>query len=450
MPDFKYKGILKDGTKIKNIIPAQSKLEAIEKLKKSNIQPIKIKIIEPKGRTRWDERDKQRMVKAQTKKNKEIEKVSKYSKKFRLGMSVGQMLKSEIRVGIFEKVRDKEIISFMNSLYILKKAQFNNIQALKSIYETTESPAFRDVIEDVLSGVESGERMHTMMSHHPKVFDPMVVSFIRVGEETGTLDSALLYARDYIESSQIFKKQIRAAIVPKLLQFIIIMLLMVIAVVYGVPILEDVYAMFGSTKQIPETTLIAVDIFKWIGENWILFVGGAALILSLFQVYIRTAKGRYSWDKFKFTFPVVGRLLTSMTISNFFQAMLLNLRNGMRIDEALAVSKGVTKNYYFLSIVEVARNRGLAGESWITPFDEKKIFTPMVTEMLTIGMETDLPEMMEKVNDQLNIQIKDSVDRFTRWLPNITYGIVGVALIVFCLVVLVPVIEVYMGSFITY
>ena len=139
-----------------------------------------------------------------------------------------------------------------------------------------------------------------------------------------------------------------------------------------------------------------------------------------------------------------------MTVSNFFQAMLLNLKNGMRIEEALSVSKGVSRNYYFLSVVEIAKNRSLAGDSWITPFEERKIFNPMVVEMLSIGMQTDLPEMMEKVNSYIEIQIQDSVDKFVRWLPDITYAIVGVVLIVFCLVVLVPVVEVYMGSFIQY
>ena len=139
-----------------------------------------------------------------------------------------------------------------------------------------------------------------------------------------------------------------------------------------------------------------------------------------------------------------------MTVSNFFQAMLLNIKNGMRINEAISVSKNVTSNYYFLSIVEVAKNRSLAGDSWIVPFQERKIFNPMVSEMLTIGMQTDLPEMMDKVNSYIDIQIEESIGKFTRWLPDVTYAVVGVALIVFVLVVLVPVIEIYMGSFIQY
>ncbi|MBR1883455.1 MAG: type II secretion system F family protein [Clostridia bacterium] len=448
MPDFKYRGMLKDGSRIKGIIPSQTKLEVFEKLKKSSIQPIKIEVIEPRRTKKIFERDREKLLKARKKYDEQIDKVKDIDKEVRRGMSFAEMMKIEIH--LFSNISNKDIVAFINNLYILKKAKFNNIQALKSLYETTDNPAFRDIIEHILEGVENGERLYTMMLNYPKVFPPMVVNFIRVGEETGTLDNALLYARDYIESSNDFRKKVRAAIIPKLVQFFAIIILMFVALIWGVPLLKDVYAMFNSEKAIPVATQVALDVVDWLAAHWGYIVTALVLLFTAFEVYIHTARGRYNWDKFKFKFPVVGQLLINMTVSNFFQAMLLNIKNGMRINEAISVSKNVTSNYYFLSIVEVAKNRSLAGDSWIVPFQERKIFNPMVSEMLTIGMQTDLPEMMDKVNSYIDIQIEESIGKFTRWLPDVTYAVVGVALIVFVLVVLVPVIEIYMGSFIQY
>ena len=89
--------------------------------------------------------------------------------------------------------------------------------------------------------------MYKVMEAYPKVFKPMFINFIRVGEETGTLDDALLYARDYIENSTKLQKKIRNTVIPKVLQFFAIMIMMFVAVIYGVPILEDVYEMFNSS-----------------------------------------------------------------------------------------------------------------------------------------------------------------------------------------------------------
>ena len=50
--------------------------------------------------------------------------------------------------------------------------------------------------------------------------------------------------------------------------------------------------------------------------------------------------------------PIFGKLIFSLDFSRLMKAMLLNLRNGMRIQEALDVSKNVVNNYVMLSIIE--------------------------------------------------------------------------------------------------
>ena len=146
--------------------------------------------------------------------------------------------------------------------------------------------------------------------------------------------------------------------------------------------------------------------------------------------------------------PVVGRLINNVTINKFFQAMLLNIKNGMRIQESLEISKNVTSNYYFLSAIEAGKINSLAGESWIEPFNEKNLFNPMVSEMVEIGMKTDLSEMMEKLNEYIKMEIDESLALFVKWLPEVTYVFVGIALIALVITVVVPLTNVYMGSFI--
>lgn len=449
MPDFKYRGVLRDGKTIRGIIPAQTRHDVIEKLKTSKIQPVVIKRINKNTNSKKAmQKENERRKRQEQRSFDQIRQLHNTTNKEKKGMTFSELLKAEVHP--FTTVKQSDIITFMNNLYILKKAKFNNVQALKSLYEGTENPAFRDIIEDILIGVEQGERMHTIMSNYPKVFSPMVVNFIRVGEESGTLDTALMYARDYVENSTTLVKKIKAAVIPKVLQIIAIIVIIFVAVIFGVPLLQDTYDMFDSNEEIAKPTQIASVVVNWTITNWYYIVGVILLLIIAFEIYTHTSRGRYNWDKFKLKLPVVGDLLTAITVSNFFQAMLLNLKNGMRIKEALEISKGVSKNYYFLSIVEVAKNRSLVGESWITPFQERKVFSPMVTEMLTIGMQTELAEMMSKVNEYLEMQIEESVAKFVKWLPDISYAIMGVFLIILVLVVLVPLMNLYMGSFIEY
>lgn len=440
MPDFKYRAVLRDGKIIRGKLLAASKHQAIVKLREAKIQPIAVK------RLRSTKSDNNKS----SKNNQKLRYTPKFSKsKIDFKKLTFNDLKT-IEIHPFSKIKSTDIIAFINNLYILKKANFNNIQALQSLYEGTENPRFKDIIEDLLVGVEAGERLNAVMSNYPKVFPPMVVNFIKVGEEAGTLDVALLYARDFVESSTKLRKQVRSAVIPRVLQFVGIMLAMFAAVIFGVPILKDVYEAFNSTAEIPAATLAALDVAEWLIANWYIIAAIFFSIALVFFTYINTPRGRYNWDKLLLKFPVAGKLNTNITVSKFFKAMLLNLKNGMRIQESLDVSKNVTNNYYFLSLVEVAKSNSLIGESWITPFEESEIFKPMVSSMISIGMKTNLAEMMEKVNEYIIMEIDESISKFVKWLPDITYLFVGIALIAFVIVVMVPLMNVYMGSFITY
>lgn len=286
------------------------------------------------------------------------------------------------------------------------------------------------------------------MESYPKVFPPLFVNFIKVGEESGNLDSALLYARDYLEQANTIRKQVKKAVIPRVLQFIGIFGGMFAALIIGVPLLEDVYAMFGSEQEMPRATMIALNVCKWIGNNALYLLAGAGIIFLIVYIYVTSPMGKYKWDKFLLTAPIIGPLMTNITVNEFFQAMLLNLRNGMRIQESLEVSKNVTKNYYFLSAIEAGKANTISGGSWIEPFEEKKLFKPMVREMVSIGMKTDLAEMMSKVNEYIKVEVKESLEVFTKVLPDISYLFVGIMLIIFVITVMVPLTNVYMGGFI--
>ena len=145
--------------------------------------------------------------------------------------------------------------------------------------------------------------------------------------------------------------------------------------------------------------------------------------------------------------PIFGGLIYAIDLSRVMNAMLLNLKNGMRIQEALEVGKNVVKNYVMLSIIETAINNIIIGQSWVKPFEDSGLTSPMVTEMLKIGMQTDLPMMMEKLVEYMSMDIDNHIQRIIKVLPQILYSIVGALLILITVVVLVPCIQVYMGNF---
>ena len=98
------------------------------------------------------------------------------------------------------------------------------------------------------------------------------------------------------------------------------------------------------------------------------------------------------------------------------------------------------------SVIESSINDIILGHSWVESFEKSGLASPMIIEMLNIGMSTDLKEMMGKLLEYLQIDIDNTLAKIVKVLPEIVYLIVGVALIFLVVVVLVPCIEVYMGG----
>ena len=80
------------------------------------------------------------------------------------------------------KISGRDIVTFTQNFYLLKKANFNNIHALSTIIETTENESLKAILEDILLGVESGENMYVTMEYYSGVFNPIYINMIKVGE----------------------------------------------------------------------------------------------------------------------------------------------------------------------------------------------------------------------------------------------------------------------------
>ena len=270
---------------------------------------------------------------------------------------------------------------------------------------------------------------------------------IKVGELSGSLTNSLEQAVKYLDDTENINRKLRSILIPNIVQFVLLLVMLFVGTLFAIPAIQNVFDEVGTEETLPAVTLWFADFVDKLLIYWyiptLIIVGIVAIIVF----YVHTPKGKYNYHYFKYKMPIFGELIFALDFSRLMKAMLLNLKNGMRIQESIEVSKNVVKNYVMLSIIETSINNILIGQSWIEPFEKSGLAKPMITEMLKIGMQTDLPEMMEKLVEYMEIDIDNIMTKIMKALPQVVYAIVGVVLIFFVLVVLVPCVQVYMGNF---
>lgn len=430
MPEYVYKAMTNKGQVVKNRVESSSKQALIEKLKNNDLTPIDVSEVSS-------------MKLNINKPKKNISNIEMMNKNQNITMK--EKIDSVLLAG--EKVTNRDLVIFTQNFYLLKKADFNNIHALETIIESTENVTLKEILKDILAGVEAGDHMYTTMEYYSNVFPYIYVNMIKVGELSGSLEKSLEQAIKYLEGANDISKKVRMVMIPSILQFVALMVLLIVGTLIAVPTIQGVYDSVGSTDKLPGITLAFSDFINMIIRVWYIPVFTILIITIAIIYYIKTPKGRYKFDYFKYKMPIFGKLIYSLDFSRFIKAMYLNLNSGMKIKESLKISKNVIKNQMFLSMIETSINNLVEGESWIEPFKKSGLSSTMAIEMLNIGMQTELPAMMKKLSQYMEADIDNILARVMKVLPQVAYSIIGVVLILFVLIVLVPCLQVYMGNF---
>ena len=442
MPEYIYRAVDENGVIVKNRVQDKSKQNLIKKLKVNGLDPIYVNQVSfgkysrtgiKKNATNIDEI----MNLANT---ADIGK-SKNARKFTVTERINMTLSRT------ERVTSRDIVIFTQNLYLLKKAGFNNVHALGTIIQSTDNMTLRGILEDILAGVEAGDYMYTTMEYYSDIFPYIYINLVKVGELSGSLEESLRQAVDYLDTSADLTKKLKRILIPNLVQFVVLLAILFFGSLYVVPIIQDIFEQVGTKEKLPAITIAFSNFLRAVQENWVVPVVIVAAIIGGIVLYTRTPRGRYKWDYFKYKMPIFGQLIFAIDFSRLTKAMVLNLKNGMRIQESLEVSKNVVKNLVMLSIIETAINNIIVGDSWVEPFEKSGLASSMITEMLKIGMQTDLPTMMEKLVEYMDMDIDQIIDKIVKILPQILYSIVGIVIIFITIVVLVPCIELYMGTF---
>lgn len=441
MPTFVYKAITPQGQVVKNRTDDSSKSSCIKKLKRNGLVPISV--VQTITVTKGDESKKRKNMSANEliKEMGTAKVVEKTKSKQPIIEKIDKALMST------EKITSRDIRVFTQNFYLLKKANFNNIHALHTVIQTTENPKFKAILEDVLAGVESGEFMYTTMEYYSNVFPYIYINMVKVGELSGSLDRSLEQAVKYLDDNDSLNRKLRKILLPNITMFVGIIILLFAAVIIGVPMLQGVFDTIGTSDELPAVTLWFAGVVDQIILYWYIPTSIFLAVVVGTYLYINTSRGRYKFDYFKYRMPIFGKLIYLIDFSRLIRNMVLNLQNGIRIQDSLEVSKNVVKNTVMLSMIETAINNIFVGKSWIEPFENANLGSAMTIEMLKIGMQTDLTEMMEKLVEYMDIDIDNTMQKIIKVLPEVSYLIVGVVLIFFVVVVLVPCIQIYMGGF---
>jgi MSHA biogenesis protein MshG len=187
-------------------------------------------------------------------------------------------------------------------------------------------------------------------------------------------------------------------------------------------------------------TRLLVGFSQFTLAAWPWIVGGTIAATFVARAWLRTAPGRYAWDKARLGLPIAGKIATKATLARFARSFALALRTGVPVVQAMAVVSTTLENAYVARAVEKMRDGVERGESVLRTAAASHIFTPVVLQMIAVGEESGaLDEMLGEVADFYQQDVEYELKTLSAQIEPILIVFLGILVLVLALGVFLPI-----------
>lgn len=335
---------------------------------------------------------------------------------------------SGLSLSLGSGVSIKELALFTRQFSVMLDAGLPLVECLAILGIQQDNKIFGKVLEQIRTDVESGSTLSQAMERHPKIFDELFVNMVSAGEAGGILDVILQRLSFFLEKTVKLKRAlISAAAYPSTIISVAIAIVVII-MVWVIPVFATLFESLDTSLPLPTRVVIgATGLLTRFALP--LAIGGVIFLLAG-RYFYRTSRGRLILDTMTLRVPWLGVVLRKIAISRFARTLSTLLGSGIPILEGLEITAGTAGNVVIRNSILSARQEVEEGSTLAEPLRRRKLFPPMVTQIVAVGEQTgQLDNMLKKLADYYEEEADASIANLMTMLEPLMMiflgGIVG-------------------------
>ena len=313
---------------------------------------------------------------------------------------------------LFNAVHPEELILYTKQLSTMLKAGIPILRVVDILENQSENPRLKDISRQIGLDIRSGTTLSRSLRRHPDVFSELYCSMVQAGEASGALPQILQRLIYIITHEYQVKTEIRSVMQYPLIVLVSLIAAFVGLITFVIPQFAKVYAKVK--VELPFPTRVCLVLSKLFNEQWpALLLGLVVAVLAVFLI-LRTAPGRYGWDRLKLHVPLIGPLLLKSALSRFASIFSILQASGVGILDALKILSGTIGNKAISRELEGVQVHLEQGHGVARPLMAAKYFTPMLINMVAVGEEAgNLDEMLREVSLHYDSEVEYATRRLT-------------------------------------
>lgn len=320
--------------------------------------------------------------------------------------SVRPWFNKERLQALFSAVKPEVIVMFSRQLALLLESGTDIVTSLDLLQGQITNQTLGKTVAEVASDIRGGSSLSTAMSKHPRAFSHIYHRAIAAGEQGGNLEVVLREMADYIEKGVVTQKQIKGAMTYPVIVFIVAIAVVAILVTKVFPTFAGLYSQFGA--ELPLATRMLIGISDWANHYGLYLMLVVLFAVAAIYVYIRTPAGKYRWDTIMLRLPVFGRIVHLSELSRCCRTMSMLVKIGLPLPEVMAMTIHTSNNKFVVENLTGVQEELIRGEGLSQPMTRRKLFLPLMTQMVKVGEETgNLENTLSTVAQDFEIESAD-------------------------------------------
>jgi type IV pilus assembly protein PilC len=299
------------------------------------------------------------------------------------------------------------------------------VTALQLIARGHEKAKMRELLNIILTDVESGIPFSEALKPHRRYFDDLYVDLVAAGEHSGALDVVFDRIAIYKEKAEQLKSKIKKAMFYPAAVTTVAIGVTVLLLLFVVPQFESIFAGFGA--ELPAFTQLIVNASRWLQSSWYYFVIGIVLFIFFFiKAHRNSQKFRDQVDTNVLRIPILGNILHKAAMARFARTLATTFTAGVPLIEGLESAAGASGNAVYRIALLKIRQEVMSGMQLNVAMRTASLFPDMLVQMVQIGEEAgSLDNMLNKVANIFEMQVDDAVDGLSTLIEPIMMVVIG-------------------------
>lgn len=307
-------------------------------------------------------------------------------------------------------INAREKIQFFVHLEQLQAAGVPLLDSLTDVRDSTDTPRLRDLTTSILNDVQGGTPLSEAFSKHPKTFGDLYAALVAAGEESGKLTEAFQHLTKHVKwEDEIRQRIVKAVRYPAIVLVIITgMLMFMMGVV--VPGIVEFLRSNGAALPPITVALIATSDFV-VNYWWVILLTPIVAIGTIIALNKSSDTMRYTLSCLGLRVPVIGPLMTKLSISRFAHFFAVMFQSGVPILQCLETAQRVVSNRCLEESMKTVRQQVQNGEPLSTAMRNSGQFPSLVCRMVKIGEDSgNLGGVMDNVTGFYDKDVDEAIE----------------------------------------